>query len=64
MRTKFTDLPTEKAEQQATRQTALINYLQATAELLDLSGRLRYLHRDGLEAAADLLPNIRRSTSA
>jgi len=55
MRTKFTDLPSEKAEQQATRQTALINYLQATAELLDLSGRLRYLHRDGLEAAADLL---------
>jgi hypothetical protein len=55
LRTKFTDLPSEKPEQLTTRQTALVNYLQATAALLDLSGRMRYLHRDGLENAADLL---------
>jgi hypothetical protein len=55
LRVKFTDLPIEKPEQLATRQTALINYLQATSALLDLSGRMRYLHRDGLEAAANLL---------
>lgn len=55
LRVKFTELPAEKPEQIAARQTALVNYLQATAALLDLSGRMRYLHRDGLETAANLL---------
>lgn len=55
LRTKFTDMPAEKPEEDAARRTALVNYLQATATLLDLSGRMRYLHRDGLETAADLL---------
>ncbi len=55
MRTKFTDLPTETPEQMATRQTALVNYLQATAALLDLSGRMRYLQRDAIDIAATML---------
>ena len=59
LRVKFTDLPADKPASDAARRTALVNYLQATAALLDLSGRMRYLQRDGLDTAADLLAEHR-----
>ena len=53
LRTKFVDMPEGEARREAIR-----NYLKATSQLIELSGRLRYTMRDVIDGAAfDLDPH-------
>ncbi|MGC4005651.1 MAG: hypothetical protein QM811_22035 [Pirellulales bacterium] len=57
-RVLFAD-PSGKTEIDGERRVSIVNYLQTTTALIDLNARLRYLQRDAIETAADLLAEAR-----